>query len=138
VCSLLLSTGFEDDLDMYVFWNFTKFYPFNKTFLKFFDIYNKNRGTVQATQELFSYLQLHNMCCFSPMVSPECYFHLDQPMQLKRSHIQCSNPNNDCLPFQIQNYFLKCYPFTKKLSLSNWPSPPANRGPLGPHDSFWI
>jgi len=40
--------------------------------------------------------------------------------------------NYDCLPFQRQNYFLKCYPFTKMLLLSNWPSPPTNRGPLAP------
>jgi len=37
-----------------------------------------------------------------------------------------------CFPFQIQNYFLKCYPFTKMLLLSNWPSPPTKRGPLAP------
>jgi hypothetical protein len=43
---------------------------------------------------------------------------------------QYSLINYDCLPFQIQNYILKCDPFTKMLSLSNWPSPPTNRGPL--------
>jgi hypothetical protein len=63
VCSLLLSTGFEDNLDMYAFWNFTKIYPFNKTFLNFFDIYNKKRYCPNY-EELLSYLQLHNMCCF--------------------------------------------------------------------------
>jgi hypothetical protein len=65
VCSLLLSTAFEDDLDMYVFSNFTEFYPFNKNISEFFDIYTKKYKYLSKLPKNYSLI-----CNFTKCVYP--------------------------------------------------------------------